>query len=330
MVKPKTDNERRYDAAKDTREEAEKAAQAAERVTTGHPPKIESKRRQLRNLKNTISSANDEQNSRSNRHSKKIDLEFDLDILENELRAAKQTLSNARAATQIAREDEVQAAAAFTIERDRALLDNNERKLELDEQKFALAEREKAETAKTRLEEARLKGANDKEILLLEAKATAAQTVFEWQQRFELEAKEANNRTHEISLQGDIAEKTSKLNHDQALEVINANEVSDVARIVATATEHRKNVTHEINEDVRKALQMLPVRLQEGTADTLNAAKLMIIKHYLHKDDMSHTLKIGQHVRNEEIKNVAADMAEIAKWNSRSKTPKSNLDDGSD
>lgn len=339
MVRAKTDSERCYEAAQAELVAAEKTASAAERITASHPAKIEAKRRQLADLNNTIHHADSNQNSRANRGEKKLRFESDKAQLEQELNEARTTLTDARNAARTARTRASQAAARFTIERDRAIMDSEAQKAELAvqshdlaERKFAQAEKDKMETAKTQLAKAEADGQTTLEVERYRAKATAATLQFEWQQRRELEEYNAQNRASEIAvsngheielatLQGKIVRESSILSHGQALEIIKANEMSDIGRIVANGKEHRLNVTHETNEDIRKAVEMMILATQKGTSDTLNAAKLLILKHYLRKDEMSHALKIGQEARADELDSVAADMAEISRWRADREKP---------
>lgn len=352
MVSPKTDAERRYGAAQSRLDAAEKAARAAEKITAGHPSKIEAKRRRLRDLDNTISHANTDQNSRANRDQKRADIERDIATLERDLREAESALSSARAEIQSARDESSQAGASFTIERDRQLLDDAAAKRETDEErlklakqgqelaerKFAQAEKDKLEAAKSQLALAEQQGASTMEIERYRAKAHAANLQFEYQQKREIAEWEAEQRASAVALtnqgnidlariQGDLAERASRLSHGQALEVIKANTVADIERAVAHGEVHRKNVTHEVNEDIRKAWEMLAISTQKGISDTLNAAKLLVLKHYLEKDRMTHALKIGQEAKAEELDSVAADMAEIARWNARPKTLQTDFED---
>ena len=337
MVRPKTDSERSYEAAQARQAEAEKAARAAEKIVAGHPAKIEAKRRRLRDLNNTMLHADGEQNIRTNRGEKKSDIERDIAILENELSQAQTALSSARAEIQSATQEASQAGAAFTIERDRMMLDDaavkrelDQERLELDKSKFALAEREKLEAAKTQLAIAEKQGASALELERYKANVTAANLKFEWQQKYEIEEFKAEQRAHEVALtnqgnlelaqlQGELAERAANLSHEQALEVIDANTVADIRRAVAHGEVHRQNVTHEVNEDVRKAWEMLAINTQKGISDTLNAAKLLVLKHHLEKDRMTHALTIAQEAKAEELDGVAADMAEIARWNANHK-----------
>ncbi len=344
MVRAKTDSERRYEAAQADLAAAEKAVSAAERITANHPAKIEAKRRQLADLSNTMHHADSDQNSRANRGEKKARYESDKAQLERELSEAQATLADARGAAQTARSRASQAAASFTVERDRAVMDAEAQKTELAiqshdlaERKFAQAEKDKMEAAKTQLAKAEADGKTTLEVERYRAKATAATLQFEWQQRRELEEYTAKNRASEIALsnsheiklaqlQGTIAREHSELSHGQALEIIKANEISDIGRIVANGKEHRLNVTHETNEDIRKAVELMALATQKGITDTLNAAKLLVLKHYLRKDEMSHALKIGQEARADELDSVAADMAEIARWRASRAKPKSDFD----
>lgn len=348
MVRPKTDSERRYEAAQARLAEAKMAARSAEKITVGHPSKIEAKRRRLRDLSNTMFHADSEQNSRANRGEKKSDIERDIAILENELSQAQTALSSARAEIQSATQEASQAGAAFTIERDRMMLDDaaakrelDQERLELDKSKFALAEREKLEAAKTQLAIAQKQGASALELERYKANVTAANLKFEWQQKQELEAYKAEYRAHEVvltnqgnlelaQLQGDLAERAATLSHEQALEVIDANTVADIRRAVAHGEVHRQNVTHEVNEDIRKAWEMLAINTQKGISDTLNAAKLLVLKSHLEKDRMTHALKIAQEAKAEELDGVAADMAEITRWNANQKPAQTDFDDGTD
>ena len=148
MAKPKTDSERRYDAAKSNLVAAEQAVREAEKITTGHPSKIEAKRRSLGNLENTMSHADADQNSRANRGVKKSDIANDLAKLERELSEATTTLNNARGTAQTARQEEARAAAAFSVEADRAVMNDSAQRTklavqghELAERKFALSEK---------------------------------------------------------------------------------------------------------------------------------------------------------------------------------------------
>lgn len=348
MVRPKTDSERRYEAAQARLTDAEKAARAAEKITAGHPTKIEAKRRRLRDLSNTMFHADGEQNSRANRGEKKSDIERDIAILESELSQAQTALSSARSEIQSATQEASQAGAAFTIERDRMMLDDAAAKRELDQErfeleksKFALAEREKLDAAKTQLAIAEKQGASALELERYKANVTAAALKFEWQQKREIAAIEAENRASEITqtnqgnlelaqLQGELAERAATLSHEQALEVIDANTVADIRRAVAHGEVHRQNVTHEVNEDIRKAWEMLTINTQKGISDTLNAAKLLVLKHHLEKDRMTHALTIAQEAKAEELDGVAADMAEIARWNANHKPTQTDFEDKTD
>jgi len=333
MAKAKTDSERQFEAAKSRLEEAQKAVSAAERITTGHPSKIETKRRALANLENTMHHADVDQNSRANRSSKVSALRGDLAKLEHELNEANSALTSARSEEQTARQDESQSAAAFSVEADRARLDAETQRTELAvrsnelaERKFAQSEKAAADAAQTTLEKAKLDGQSAKEVARYEAQAKAANLKFEYQQRREMQQFEAANRQHEIAttsqgnldlarLQGELAERASILNHGQALEIIKANEIADVGRIMANGKEHRLNVTHETNEDIRKAVALMELATQKGVTDTLNAMKLLIVKSYLRRAEMTHGLEIAKEARAEELDSVAADMAEVAKWN---------------
>lgn len=348
MVRPKTDSERNYEAAQTRLAEAQKAARAAEKIATGHPAKIEAKRRRLRDLSNTIFHADSEQNSRANRGEKKSDVERDIATLENELSEAQSALTSARAEVQSSTQEASQAGAAFTIERDRMMLDDaaakrelDQERFELDKSKFALAEREKVEAAKTQLAIAEKQGASALELERYKANVTAANLKFEWQQKHEMEAAKAEQRAHEIAvanegslqlaqLQGELAERASSLSHEQALEVIEANTIADIKRAVAHGEVHRQNVTHEVSEDIRKAWELLAINTQQGISDTLNAAKLLVLKHHLEKDRMSHALKIGREAKAEELDSVAADMAEIARWNAQHQKPKTDFENTND
>jgi len=347
MATAKTDSERQFEAAKLRLENAQKAVSAAERITTGHPSKIETKRRALANLENTIHHADSDQNSRANRSTKARDLKGDLAKLEQEMSEANSALSSARSEEQTAREDESQSAAAFSVEADRARLDAETQRTELAvrsnelaERKFAQSEKSAADTAQATLDKARLDGQTAKEISSYEVKAKAATIKFEYQQRREMQEFDAANRQHEIAttnqgnldlarLQGELAERGSILNHGQALEIIKANEIADVGRIMANGKEHRLNVTHETNEDIRKAVALMELATQKGVTDTLNAMKLLIVKSYLRRAEMTHGLEIAKEARAEELDSVAADMAEIAKWNARQRhEPGANEDPG--
>ena len=131
-------------------------------------------------------------------------------------------------------------------------------------------------------------------------------------------------------LQGALAERSATLSHEQALKVIDANTVADIRRAVAHGEVHRQNVTHEVNEDIRKAWEMLAMNTQKGIADTLNAAKLLVLKHHLEKDRMTHALKIAQDAKAEELDSVAADMAEIARWNASHKPAQTDFEGDAD
>lgn len=332
-MKPKTDAERRYDAAKAALAAAEKAASAAERITASHPAKLETLNRRIRDLKNTTFHGTDEQNSRSNRDAKLSDLEGDKAKLEAELTEARSALRSARGAAQTARQEESQAAAAFTMQADRARLDAETKRTELAvqshelaERKFAQSEKAAADAAQATLEKARQDGETAERISNYEWKAKAAQLQFEFQQRREMQAIDAENRASEIAatnqgnldlaqLQGQIAERASQLNHGQALEIIKANEISDIGRIVATAEQHRLNVTHETNEDIRKAVEFLQHATQKGASDTMNAMKLLVLKSYLKRQEMREAQKIAREARAEDLDSLAADMDEIARWN---------------
>ncbi|MEO9697236.1 MAG: hypothetical protein ABJO09_00070 [Hyphomicrobiales bacterium] len=345
MVRSKTDSERRYEAAQVELAAAEKAVSAAERITASHPSKIETKRRQLADLNNTMHYAESDQNSRANRAEKKARLESDKAQLERELNEAQTTLAEARDAAQTARNHASQSAASFTVERDRAVMDAEAQKAELAmqshdlaERKFAQAEKDKMEAAKTQLAKAEADGKTTLEVERYRAKATAATLQFEWQQRRELEEYTAQNRANEIAvsngheielaqIHGTIAREQSELSHGQALEIIKANEISDIGRIIANGKEHRLNVTHETNEDIRKAMEIMALTTQKSITDTLNAAKLLVLKHYLRKDEMSHALEIGQDARAEELDSVAADMAEIARWQANREKSKPDFEE---
>ena len=345
MVRPKTDSERRYEAAQARLTEAEKTARSAEKIVAGHPYKIEAKRRRLRDLNNTLFHADGEQNSRANRSEKKSDIERDMALLEDELSQAQTALSSARAEIQSATQEASQAGAAFTIDRDRMLLDDatakrelDQERLELDKGKLALAEREKLEAAKTQLAIKEKEGASALELERYKANVTAASLKFEWQQKQELEAYRNEHRAREVALtnqgslelaqlQGELAERAATLSHEQALEVIDANTVADIRRAVAHGEIHRQNITHEVNEDIRKAWEMLAINTQKGISDTLNAAKLLVLKHHLEKDRMTHALTIAQEAKTDELDEVAADMAEIARWNASIKPAQTDFGD---
>jgi len=348
MVRPKTENERAYEAAETKRADAEKAVAAAERITAGHPSKIEAKRRALENLDNTMFHAESEQNSRANRHSKKANLQTDISKLENELSEAQSALTTARDALQTARTDATDASNRFDHERNAMMLDDQHRKHEqaershdLAERKFALAEKDKLDAAQAQLTKAEAEGKTTLEIERYRAKVTAANLQFEWQQRREMDADAANQRRGEIALanqgqtdlarlQGEIAKSASHLNHEQALAIINANTSADIERATANGQIHRQNVTHEVNEDIRKARELMMMAVQKAGSDTVNAAKLLVIKHLLEKDRMSHAQTIARSARTEGLDELAADMREIAAWNNRSENPQTDLENKSD
>ena len=348
MVRPKTASERGYEAAQARLDEAQKAARVAEKIVSSHPSKIEAKRRRLRDLGNTMFHADSDHNSRANRGERKSDIERDIAILEDELSQAQNALNSARAEIQSATQEASKAGAAFTIERDRMMLDDaaakrelDQERLELDKSKFALAEREKLEAAKTQLAIKEKEGASTLELERYKANVTAANLKFEWQQKQELEAYKAEHRAHEVALtnqgnfelaqlQGELTERAATLGHAQALEVIDAHTVADIRRAVAHGEVHRQNVTHEVNEDIRKAWEMLTINTQKGISDTLNAAKLLVLKSHLEKDRMTHALKIAQEAKAEELDGVAADMAEIARWNANQKPVQTDFEDDTD
>ena len=351
MTRPKSENERIYELEQARVEDESRRVRAAEKIVMGHPSKIEAKRRSLRDLENTISHSNADGNIRANRRVKKSDLESEISHLEQQLENAKEAREKSRAALQEARDRVSKASAAFTIERDGLMLDDAAARRETDqsrlelareghalaERKFAQAEKAKVEAAQSDLEKARRKGATELELERYRGKVTAANLQFEWQQRQELAAFEAEQRTAAITatnqgnldlarLQGDIARASSELSHGQALEIIKANELADIGRSVAGGEIHRENVTHEVNEDIRKAREMMQMAVQKSSSDTMNAAKLLVIKHLLRKDEMSHAQKIAGQAKADDLDSVAADMAEIARWKAEPKNPETDFE----
>lgn len=350
--RPKTDAERRYEAAKAQLAAAEKAVAAAERITSGHPAKITTKRRALDNLRNTIHHADADSNEKANRAQKEANLRSDIAALESELSAAETTLTNARNAVQTARAESTDATNDFQVEQGQFWLDNavakretDEARLgiakqgqELNERKFAQAEQSRLDAANERVALAEKQGASAQEIERYRAQATAANLRFEWQQRKEMEAAAAERSASEIAssnagqldlarLQAEATERLSKLTHGQALEIIKANEIADNSRATVNGEIHRENVTHETNEDIRKAQELLSMAIQRASVDTVNAANLAVINHLLRKDEMTHAHKIAQQSRAEELDSVAADMAEIARWNANPKKLETDLGD---
>lgn len=102
-------------------------------------------------------------------------------------------------------------------------------------------------------------------------------------------------------LQGQIAEEEAALDHVRNLGVIDANTQADVTRIRTTADEHRKNITHEVNEDIRKAFEMLSINAEEAGFQTMNAIKLLIVKHVLDKNFETHKTKLAREGRSEDL-----------------------------
>ena len=75
---------------------------------------------------------------------------------------------------------------------------------------------------------------------------------------------------------------------------------------------------------------MMQLAIQKGTADTVNKAKLAFIMSILRKDEMTHAHQIARQAKAEELDSVAADMAEIARWNATPKKPETDLGDDAD
>lgn len=348
MVRAKTESELAYEAAEIRRTDAEKTVAAAERITAGHPVKIEAKKRALRNLENTMQYSDWEQDNRASRPEKKADLECDLANLENELEEAQSALTTGRTALRAARIEATDASNRFSHERNASLLDAQhqkqelaERSFDLSERKFAQAEKDKLDAAQANLAKAEADGKTTLEIERYRAQAVAANLKFEWQQKREIETEIAGRRSHEIAtanagqldlakLQGEIAEIAANLSHDQALAIIDANKDADIERATVHGKIHRENVTHEVNEDIRKAHELLMMAIEKAGHDTLNEAKLLVIKHLLEKDRMSHAQTIAQSARTDSLEELAADMREVAAWNNRLKNPETNFEAGLD
>lgn len=332
MVRAKTHSERSYEAAQAQQKQAEKDAQTAQRAISSLTYKLEAKRRSLRDLENAERHGTAEQNDRANRGSKIADLRRDIEHLERELSQAEQAAASAGLEADSARTQASEAGAAFTVERDQKILDEaankqdmQREKLELDKQKFALAEKTKLDDAKQKLALAEQQGANAMEIERYRAKVEAAKMQFEWQQKRELAEWEAQQRTHETALanqgalalariQGDIAKDASLRDHEQALEVIDASALADIQRAVADGEIHRENVTHEVNESIRKAFEMLAINAQQSSTEMLNAAQLMVLKHHLAKDFETHKHNLAREGRTDDLAELAADYQRAAQW----------------
>ena len=321
MVRPKTDAERRYDDAKERLTAFEKDARDAEKIVTGHTAKIATLRRRLSDLERTILQSDSDQNYRANRHAKQGRLAADIKKLEEELLEAQAALSSARDNIRNVAAKASQAGADFTIERDRALLDDaaekrqmDRERLVLDKRKFAVAEREKLDAAKTQLALAEQQGASAMELERYKAHVHAANLKFEAQQQRELEAFRASNDRALAQLQGQLSERASALHHAQSLEVIDANTLADIKRAEANGRVHRMNVTHEVNEDIRKAWEILTMDTQKGIAEATNKAKLMMLEHRLKKDFETHKTKLAREGRAQDLEGLARDFQDISDW----------------
>jgi hypothetical protein len=331
-MKAKSDAERRHDVAQAELAAAERAEREAEQIITSSSGKILTKQRSLSDLKNTVSRADVDKNSAANRYAKQSRLESDIHGLEADKSNAESAQTEARERTRLARAEASDAASTFSVEAHRKRLDAETQRTEiavsnheLQKQKFAQTEQAAVEAAKTKLEEARLSGASAERIAKLEREFKAASQRFEWEQTFELESvridgelakldRAASGQLDLSQLQGQITEEKAALDHVRNLGVIDANTQADVTRIRTTAKEHRKNVTHEVNEDIRKAFEMLSINAEEAGFQTMNAIKLLIVKHVLDKNFETHKTKLAREGRSEDLAELAADYQIAAQW----------------
>lgn len=332
LMRAKTDAERRHEAAQAELAAAEKAEREAQKTIDAMAGKILSAQRSLDNLNTTISNANADSNAKANRYKKKANIESDKNGFETTKSAAESALTEARERARLARAEGTAAASAYSVEADRKRLDAEEQRTEiaissheLQKQKFAQSEKAAAEAAKAKLEEARLNGASAERIAQLEREFRAASQRFEWEQTFELESVKIDAELEKIDrtnagqldlaqIQGQIAEESAKLHHVQNLETIDANTQADVTRIRTTAQEHRLNVTHEVNEDIRKAFEMLSINAEQDGFKTMNAIKLLIVKHQLDKNFETHKTKLAREGRGDDLAELAADYQTAAQW----------------
>lgn len=331
-MKAKSDAERRHETAQAELAAAEKDEREAQKIIDSCAGKLLTKRRSLSNLKTTMSSADADSNSKANRYEKQSNLESDIRALEAEKLKAETALAEARERAVLAREEASVAASSFSVEADRKRLDAETQRHELAvqshelaERKFAQTEKAAAEAAKTKLEEARIAGASAERIAMLEREFKAASQRFEWEQTFELEniridaelAKLDRTTSGQLDLaqlQGKIAEEKAALDHERNVAIIEANTQADVTRIRTTAEEHRKNVSHEVNEDVRKAFEMLSINAEQAGFETMNAIKLLIVKHQLDKNFETHKAKLAREGKGGDLAALAADYARASQW----------------
>lgn len=340
MMRAKTDVERRHETAQAELAAAEKAEREAQKTIDAMAGKILSAQRSLDNLNTTISNADADSNAKANRYTKKANIESDKNGFEDTKGAAESALTEARERARLARAEGSTAASAYSVEADSKRLDAETQRTEiavsnheLQKQKFAQTEKAAAEAAKTKLEEAKLAGESAERITRLEQEFRAASQKFEWQQTFELEEMRIDAELTKIDrttsgqidltqLQGQIAEEKAALDQVRTLEVIEANTIADVTRIRTTAEEHRKNVTHEVNEDVRKAFEMLSINAEQAGFETMNAIKILIVKHQLDKNFETHKTKLAREGRNKDLAELAADYQTAAQWIEQQEKPK--------
>lgn len=339
MMRARSDAERRNEAAQQKLTAAEKAEREAQKIIDSSSGKLLTKRRSLDNLKTTMSSADADSNSKANRYAKQSNLEADINSLETDKSNAESTLTDARERARLARAEASAAASAFSVEADRKRLDAETQRTEiavsnheLQKQKFAQTEKAAEDAAKAKLEEARINGASAERIAQLEREFKAASQRFEWEQTFELENVRIDAELAKLDratagqldlaqLQGQIAEEKATGDHIRDLERIEANAQADVTRIRTTAEEHRKNVTHEVNEDIRKAFEMLAINAERAGLETMNAMKLMVLKHQLDKNFETHKTKLAREGRSDDLAALAADYQTAANWIEQQQKP---------
>lgn len=338
-MRAKSDTERRHEEAQEKLAAAEKAEREAQKIIDSCAAKILTKRRSLDNLKTTMASADADSNSKANRYTKQSNLESDISGLETDKSNAESALAEAREGARLARAEASTAASAFSLEANRTRLDYDAQRTEiairgqeLHEKKFAQAEKAAAEAARAKLEEARLAGESAERIAKLEREFKAASQRFEWEQRIAENERNIEARLVEIDratagqlnlaqLQGQIAEQKSAGDHARDLERVEANTQADVTRIRTTAEEHRKNVTHEVNEDIRKAFEMLAINAERAGLETMNAMKLMVLKHQLDKNFETHKTKLAREGRNDDLAELAADYQLASSWIKQQEKP---------
>lgn len=331
-MKAKSDAERRHEAAQAELAAAEKAGREAEKVIASCAGKILTKQRALRSLKNTISGAERDKNSAADRYAKEADIDGDISRLEAKKSDAESTLAELREKIRSFRAEASKAAAAFSVEADRKRLDYDAQRTEiavrgqeLKEQQLVQAEKTAAEAAKTKLEEARIAGASAERLARLEMEFKAASQRFEWEQRIAESERSIEARLVEIDraaageaslaqLQGQIAEEKAATDHVRSLGIIDADTEADVTRIRTTAEEHRANVSHEVDEDIRKAFEMLAINAEQADFETMNAMKLMVLKHQLDKNFETHKSKLAREGRSDDLAELAADYKLASQW----------------